>query len=126
MVSDVQMRAVVIASLLSFSATLQAAFGDWMEKLEGVVSPQGDEGAVSAADLSQQDISAGLKEALSVGVQRAVELLGRDGGFLGDPQVKIPMPAGLGEGDATSHRARIAALLERAVGYHITFGDEAS
>lgn len=42
-----------------------------------------------------------------------------------DPIV-IPLPAGLGEGDVASHRARIAALLERAVGYHITFADEAS
>lgn len=39
--------------------------------------------------------------------------------------VVIPLPSGQGEGGAASHRARIAALLERAVGYHITFADEA-
>jgi vacuolar-type H+-ATPase subunit F/Vma7 len=38
--------------------------------------------------------------------------------------VVIPLPAGLGAGDPASHRARIAALLERAVGYHIAFSDE--
>jgi vacuolar-type H+-ATPase subunit F/Vma7 len=39
--------------------------------------------------------------------------------------VVIPLPAGTGEGGAAVHRARIAALLERAVGYHITFAGEA-
>jgi hypothetical protein len=31
-------------------------------------------------------------DALSVGVQRAIELLGKDGGYLNDAQVRIPMP----------------------------------
>ncbi len=39
--------------------------------------------------------------------------------------IVIPLPAGLGTGDGSGHRARIAALLERAVGYHITFSGEA-
>jgi vacuolar-type H+-ATPase subunit F/Vma7 len=39
--------------------------------------------------------------------------------------VVIPLPTGQGAGDGATHRARIAALLERAVGYHITFADEA-
>jgi vacuolar-type H+-ATPase subunit F/Vma7 len=39
--------------------------------------------------------------------------------------VVIPLPTGQGAGDGTTHRARIAALLERAVGYHITFANEA-
>ena len=39
--------------------------------------------------------------------------------------VVIPLPAGQGAGAGATHRARIAALLERAVGYHITFADEA-
>lgn len=39
--------------------------------------------------------------------------------------VVIPLPTGQGAGGGTTHRARIAALLERAVGYHITFADEA-
>ncbi len=39
--------------------------------------------------------------------------------------VVIPLPTGHGVADGTTHRARIAALLERAVGYHITFADEA-
>ncbi|MDF1528811.1 MAG: DUF4197 domain-containing protein, partial [Sedimenticola sp.] len=36
-----------------------------------------------------------LKEALSIGTEKAIALLGRDGGYLNDAQVKIPLPDGL-------------------------------
>lgn len=37
--------------------------------------------------------------------------------------VVVPLPAGMDRHDEESHRARIAAMLSRAVGYHITFGE---
>lgn len=40
--------------------------------------------------------------------------------------VVVPLPAGLEEHDVQSHRVRISAILSRAVGYHITFGEETS
>ena len=49
-------------------------------------------GGTSTAALSQTQITAGLKEALSVGARRAVELLGQQGGFLDDASVRIPLP----------------------------------
>ncbi|MGD2061227.1 MAG: V-type ATP synthase subunit F [Acidimicrobiia bacterium] len=36
--------------------------------------------------------------------------------------VVVPLPAGLERHDEATHRARISAMLSRAVGYHITFG----
>lgn len=38
--------------------------------------------------------------------------------------VVVPLPPGLHTRDKESHRARISAMLSRAVGYHITFGEE--
>lgn len=38
--------------------------------------------------------------------------------------VVMPLPPGLHTLDEESHRARISAMLTRAVGYHITFGEE--
>jgi vacuolar-type H+-ATPase subunit F/Vma7 len=38
--------------------------------------------------------------------------------------VVVPLPPGLHTRDEESHRARISAMLSRAVGYHITFGEE--
>ncbi|MBF0295135.1 MAG: DUF4197 domain-containing protein [Magnetococcales bacterium] len=47
------------------------------------------------AGLTQTEMSGGLKEALSMGVRHAIQGLGRENGFLNDPQVKIPMPPAL-------------------------------
>ena len=45
--------------------------------------------------LTQRDALAGLKAALERGAQTAVATLGRADGFLGNPQVKIPIPQSL-------------------------------
>lgn len=46
-------------------------------------------------ELSEEQIAAGLREALAQGVQEAVAKLGRSNGFLQDVQVKIPLPSSL-------------------------------
>lgn len=51
--------------------------------------------ALTLADLSQKDAGAGVKAALEKGALAAVSLLGRPDGFLGNPQVRIPLPAHL-------------------------------
>lgn len=48
--------------------------------------------ALSLADISGQEAGGGLKEALTQGAGKAVDLLGRSNGFLGNPKVKIPLP----------------------------------
>jgi hypothetical protein len=48
--------------------------------------------AFSLGDLSNQDASGGLKEALTQGAGKAVGLLGQEDGFLKNPKVKIPLP----------------------------------
>jgi hypothetical protein len=55
-------------------------------------------GASAALDLSNVtsgDATAGLRAALDRGAQRAIERLGTTDGFLGEPRVRIPLPAGL-------------------------------
>ncbi|MBN2506015.1 MAG: DUF4197 domain-containing protein [Verrucomicrobia bacterium] len=52
-------------------------------------------GATSVAGLSEKQITEGLKEALAKGVSQAVTNLGRAGGFLNNPAVRIPMPENL-------------------------------
>lgn len=48
--------------------------------------------AFSLAEISGKDAGGGLKEALTQGAAKAVELLGKQDGFLGNPKVKIPLP----------------------------------
>ncbi|MGE5452069.1 MAG: DUF4197 domain-containing protein [Acidobacteriota bacterium] len=51
--------------------------------------------ALTLSDLSEKDASAGIKAALQKGALAAVGLLGRPDGFLGNPQVRIPLPGNL-------------------------------
>jgi hypothetical protein len=48
--------------------------------------------ALSFNDITGQEAGGGLKEALTQGAGKAVDLLGRNDGFLGNPKVKIPLP----------------------------------
>jgi hypothetical protein len=53
--------------------------------------------ALGLDDLSNADASKGLKAALEKGALSAVSLLGAQDGFLGNPQVRIPLPGYLND-----------------------------
>lgn len=55
--------------------------------------------SLSLSDLSNTDASTGLKQALTQGATQAVGLLGKPDGFLGNPQVKIPLPPRLAKAE---------------------------
>ena len=55
--------------------------------------------ALSLADLSEGEASGGLKEALTQGASQAVEMLGKDGGFMKNAKVRIPLPDGLAQAE---------------------------
>lgn len=60
--------------------------------------------ALSLQDLTEKDAVSGLKEALNKGAGSAVGKLGRPDGFLGNPQVKIPLPESLQKANRTLSR----------------------
>ena len=80
-------RTILILALLA----APAAQADFLDKLRGLVGEQ-EKSTATTAGLSQQEMTQGVLEALSVGVKRAVEQLGQAGGYLDDPQVRIPLP----------------------------------
>ena len=53
--------------------------------------------ALSLSDLTNADASSGIKAALTQGAQVAVSQLGQQGGFLNNPQLRIPLPGYLGD-----------------------------
>ncbi|EQM69270.1 DUF4197 domain-containing protein [Pseudomonas tohonis] len=57
--------------------------------------------ALSLSDLSQQDASGGLKDALTQGAKVAVQQLGKPGGFSENPEVRIELPGKLGKAAKT-------------------------
>lgn len=86
-----------MAMLVGAIGTAAAGWGDWQKTLGDLVggTAQAPGGQTAGTALSQPEMASGLKEALHVGVQRAIDGLGRQDGFLADPQVRIPLPAGV-------------------------------
>ena len=75
-----------------------AVYGGWLDWLGK--KPEAGQAATSSSSigaLGQEEIARGLKEALSKGAQQAVAQLGKEGGFLNNADVKIPMPPQLHE-----------------------------
>lgn len=89
----------VLVLLATFALALPGHANLW-ERL-GFKKSSGDT-AVTASGLSQDQMVQGLKEALGQGVERAVQTLGREGGFLTNLNVKIPMPEQLQTAEKTA------------------------
>ncbi|MEN8108503.1 MAG: DUF4197 domain-containing protein [Pseudomonadota bacterium] len=70
-----------------------AGLSDYVDDVTKSMSGSG--GSEAAAALSNDEMIAGLKEALDKGTQFAVDKLGKDGGFLNNKKVRIPMPDSL-------------------------------
>ncbi len=87
-------RWTILAAGLTLA--LPAHAFDWNEMLRGVLGTPATQPAASGVDaLSNADINAGLKEALTRGADAAVAQLGRKDGFFGNAQLKIPLPPSL-------------------------------
>ena len=65
--------------------------------------------------ITQRDALAGLRTALERGTQAAVASLGRPDGFLGNRQVKIPMPESLERGERLARRMGYAQEVDELV-----------
>ncbi|MCW8889317.1 MAG: DUF4197 domain-containing protein [Sedimenticola sp.] len=88
-----RLHLLVLSLLITLSSLAQADWKDWLKSAKEAVE-KSDSPGVSQV-LSNDQIIEGLKEALSVGTEKAIALLGREGGYLNDAQVKIPLPDGL-------------------------------
>jgi hypothetical protein len=82
--------------LISFSRSTRrtvTAFGAGVLAASLLIAPPAR--AFSLGDLTKQEAAGGLKEALTQGATKAVDLLGKNNGFLDNPQVRIPLPGHL-------------------------------
>ncbi len=90
-----RMSAIVLA-VAGMVFTGPAIAAGWLDTLKGLFGgTEQDSAPATTSGLSEIDVSRGLKEALSMGAQKAIALLGQNGGFLNDAQVRIPMPGAL-------------------------------
>lgn len=83
------------AALLALGQS-EAGFDDMLKQAsDQFLGSKGTTSSSAAAMLPESEISAGLKEALSIGADRAIEYLGKPGGFLDNPKVRIGLPGSL-------------------------------
>ncbi len=88
-------RLLLITTLLAAAVGHPPSAGaDWKQLLEKTIEGATGSSATSAA-LSNDEVIGGLKEALANGAERAVSSLGRSDGFLGNSEVRIPLPESL-------------------------------
>jgi hypothetical protein len=85
------------ALVLALACT--ACAGDWQGEAGRILQQVQQQGAAST--LGENEIVAGLREALAQGTTNAVNQLGRTDGFWKDAAVKIPLPAALGNVEKT-------------------------
>jgi len=88
-------RAFVTILLFSPFLLLNTASADWNTMLDdlkeaGKTLLPGDQQSNSQLDTST--MVSGLKEALSVGSKRAIETVSQTDGYLGNPDIRIPLP----------------------------------
>ena len=67
--------------------------GDVVTVLGGVLGEMAGSGSQSG--LTQYEIEAGLREALTIGTERVASQLGRTDGYFGDAEIRIPLPGDL-------------------------------
>lgn len=103
---------ICLAVALLMATTATAA--TFLEKL-GIGRKKATDAAFTASALSSDEITLGLKEALSKGVEQAVARLGHEGGFLKDSAVRIPLPENLQTVERTLRKLRQDRLADEFV-----------
>jgi hypothetical protein len=96
-VPQISFRSVALGAALFVAVPAYAGFSDLMKSAGDMLQGGSIPGlsGTSGSGLSDSQIDAGLKQALAVGAERAVALLGKSGGFLNDRTVRIPLPGAL-------------------------------
>ena len=93
----------LLTAALSHSVTIQAGWGDFIkQQLDTLDTGSKGDSAVKAV-LSNDEVIAGLKQALEKGTEYAVKYLGKTDGFFANPSVKIPMPEKLANAPKVGH-----------------------
>ena len=104
-----------LTAVLLTTGTLHAGLSDMLDKLKGGVTGASPAGTAATSALSNDEMIAGLKEALGKGTQYAVNNLGKEGGFLNNANVRIPMPKSLAWVEKTLRTLRQDKLADEFV-----------
>jgi hypothetical protein len=76
---------MIVLLIVSFHVGFAASLSDMVKEAQKALGG-------SAGGLSNDEITAGLKEALQIGTEKAVGLVSQTDGFYKNPAIKIPLP----------------------------------
>ena len=88
---------LMMSLLVAMGGSITPAFSgwqDWLKEADSALKTTTgkDTSSTMSSALSNDEITQGLKEALDVGVKKAIDMLGTENGFLNDQSVRIPLP----------------------------------
>ena len=87
---------MLVMPVILASTQLHAGLADLLDVLKGGATQEAPATTAAAGgEPTDSEMIAGLKEALNKGTQFAVDNLGKEGGFLDNEKVRIPMPSSL-------------------------------
>ncbi|MGH1456513.1 MAG: DUF4197 domain-containing protein [Alphaproteobacteria bacterium] len=106
---------VLVPCMLFVANDAQAQ--DWWDKAKNILNSELGKEAVQsvggqASSLTNNDIVAGLKEALQIGTQHVTSQLGAQNGFNLDPQIHIPLPPVLARVDKVVSAVGMGSLTD--------------
>lgn len=100
--------------LLATLLWVTPAYADWGKLLDniGQTSRNVLNKNASQVSLSQDQLIAGLKEALEVGSRRAVDTVSQSGGYLNNPKIRIPLPPRVQQASDLMRRVGMSKLAD--------------
>lgn len=89
----------VLLTLLPLKAAAQiqlpGAVSDFFKRTPSSAAAPAGSSVGAGAALSQNQIGAGLKDAMKVASRKVIGQVGKPNGYFGDPAIRIPLPGGL-------------------------------
>jgi hypothetical protein len=87
-------KTLVTAMVLSQCLLISQAQADWGGMLDDLKEAGKTflPGSEEQSGLDTGTVISGLKEALSIGIERAIDTISQTNGYLGNPEIRIPLP----------------------------------
>ena len=104
----------MVVSVLFGASSAYAGWGDWLDKGAAILAEP--ETAATIGQLTNGEVTGGLKQALIVGSKKAIALLSQDGGYLNDQSVRIPLPDSLRTVETALRAVGQAGLADEFIG----------
>ena len=100
---------LVLVSLTSCAQQKSTSGSDILKKASGIFSKK------SGGGLSNEDVVAGLKEALSVGARNSADKLSAVDGFFGNAMIKVLMPEEAKKVESTLRSIGMGSMVDKAI-----------